>query len=315
MSHSYKRYHKLLARTVFLTTTTLLLGSTYRKSQQKPVRIESYSAVRFLSISHNDDKPTNKEKISSPKKPTKSIRSNSSTEYHEFDDFDEDSQEFISDSEQKKRKKRQKWKLELYAELISDSGLPLELPPIKVIIHSAIAESAAVSIKDSHTLANELSKSLLLDLLNNPDSAGKFGCLLDQVFQYEALLDPTRQLIYWAVTAQPDVHYAMYSLTRYQLIEYMHYYLPALVSDQIKAWLLWPDTSATFFVPLLCDLARSRDVIIDPLADIVKESIPLVKEMALGELKTVIAETLKAEDTKYVNRVTSFILSLTFFLL
>jgi hypothetical protein len=101
----------------------------------------------------------------------------------------------------------------VYAELISEKSLPADLPPIKVLINESLATSAVDQIRDSHHIANELSKELVMDMLTDKKSPEKLGTLLKHVFKYESLLQPTRELIYWSLKL-PTTYQPIYELTK-----------------------------------------------------------------------------------------------------
>lgn len=164
----------------------------------------------------------------------------------------------------------------IYAELISDRGLPSNIPPIKVLINEKIALTAADQIKDSHVIAHELSKSLLLDFLHNPSSKNQFGQFLNDIFRYEYLLAPTRNLIYWSFTT-PNVHYYIYDFTKYQTVQWFHYYAPSLCASLLCDYITYPENSQSTFIPSLQSLLRSEESIVQPLTDLVTSSLPDAK--------------------------------------
>lgn len=108
-----------------------------------------------------------------------------------------------------------------YADIVIDgSDLPSELPSIKVLIHDQLAATAIDSLEGSKILAHEISKSLVTDLLQRPQNTKQFGVLLKEIFEFEYMQRPTRDLIYWSIQTNSSFHYT-YELAKYNLKEVM----------------------------------------------------------------------------------------------
>lgn len=86
----------------------------------------------------------------------------------------------------------------IYAELVSNHPLPLDIPPLKVLINEQIATTTADSLKNSEVLAHNLAKSLILDFLT-PQNAGAFGTIIRRMLSFEYTLQSTRNLLFWSL--------------------------------------------------------------------------------------------------------------------
>lgn len=104
----------------------------------------------------------------------------------------------------------------VYAELISDGSLPSDLPTIKVLINDSLATTAVDQLRDSQVAAHELSKSLIVDVLTDKHTPPKLGIILQSIFSYESLLQPTRDLIYWSIQI-PSTFNPIYQQTKQTL--------------------------------------------------------------------------------------------------
>jgi hypothetical protein len=220
------------------------------------------------------------------KAPTPTIPKREDKVYHELiDDFDEECNEYYSSDSgpnpksipasfhKKSAKSEEKKKVNFYAELISDKGLPSDIPPIRVLINEQIASSAIDSIKDSQRIAHELSKSILLDYLDDEVSINQFGEFLKTIFGYESLQFSTRDLIYWSLSF-PEVHKSIYSMTQYQTNEYFKSFGKPLVFSLFTSWLTSPVTYKHFFIPQFTELLRNDENLVKPFAGLIASSIP-----------------------------------------
>jgi hypothetical protein len=187
--------------------------------------------------------------------------------------------------------------IKLYAELISDRGISSEIPPLKVLINEKIAETAADQIRDSHAIARELAKSLLLDFLHHPTSKNQFGQFLDGLFKYESLRSPTRNLIYWSLTT-PDVYSYTYDFTRYQAIQWFRYSGPPLCSSLIIDYISSSANRRATFAPLLAGVITDPGIAVNPLTELVVSSLPDTRSLLVQGAKAIVQETLKSEQTK-----------------
>jgi hypothetical protein len=219
---------------------------------------------------------------SSWKLKTPSKRPFSDPNDHELDDFThndyDDNDAHLGPNRKGSKKYQMNENDKIFAEIISDRGLPMDIPPIKVLINKRVADSFADSIKDSHLLAHELSKSLLLEFFakENTSSRHQFGTFLHDIFQNESILLPTRQLIYWSLTT-PSVETSVYEFTKIQTCYWIKNYSPAIISDALTSWITYPITSKTIFVPSLVDLLRSEPYIINPSIDLATHYLPYSK--------------------------------------
>jgi len=86
-----------------------------------------------------------------------------------------------------------------YAELVSDFSNGKDFLPIQVLVKESIKFSAVESLRDSHLIANQLAKNLVIDVFKHPDSINKLGQILQYMFNYDGVLQPTRNLVYWSL--------------------------------------------------------------------------------------------------------------------
>ena len=168
--------------------------------------------------------------------------------------------------------------ISFYAEIITDKTLPTDIPPIKVLIHEQIVSTATDSIRDSEIVVNQLSKSLILEFLNNPSSPEKLGTLLRYVLGYEYLLQPTRELIYWSLKN---------SYTKRYIDNFSHSttlkWIDSNGANSIKLALIpWLNISSYSSLATLTRWSlRQHDMVIMPFTEIAVQSLPYAKVILL----------------------------------
>ena len=79
------------------------------------------------------------------------------------------------------------------------SGDGAQTPGLRNLVHDTITSQAVDELKRSHQMANDLAKSLILEVLGRKENRGKLGELLQYTFAADTVLTPTRELIYWSL--------------------------------------------------------------------------------------------------------------------
>ena len=188
-----------------------------------------------------------------------------------------------------------KYRHRLYAEIVNDDN---DAPsPLRVLVHETLSSSAVDSIRDSQQLANELAKCLIIEVLDRKENRGKLGLLLQHLFVSDAVLSPTRELVYWSLTLDETVKNTIFYTNLHR-----NYWLglskigqhvrtrrgverqqgaKELTQEAILAlaiqWLSDPQTRKVVINPLLDWTLKSQESVIAPLATITAESIPWAK--------------------------------------
>ncbi len=86
----------------------------------------------------------------------------------------------------------------IYAELISDHPLPLDIPPLKVLINQQIATTTADSLRNSSVIAHNLAKSMILDVLTQ-QNIKSFGKMSQRMLGLDYTLQSTRGILFWSL--------------------------------------------------------------------------------------------------------------------
>lgn len=190
-----------------------------------------------------------------------------------------------SDSSGSSKKSSSHVSTSFYAELISDKALPSELPSIKVFFNDQITSTAVDSLHDSEAVAQQLSKSLLLELLQDKKAISQFGIFLNHIFQFESLLLPTRSLIYWSLHLDPTVR-ATDSLVKSQASYHLAFNAELFrsTSGAVANWLLSEKTSEEVLSPLIRNTLKQDATVVGPAAKLSASSMPLAKVSDLHPL-------------------------------
>ena len=187
----------------------------------------------------------------------------------------------------------------LYAEII-DNDID-ERSPLRVLVHETLSSSAVDSIRDSQQLANELAKCLLIEVLDRSENPGKLGLLLQYLFEYDAVLSPTRELIYWSLiqdeTVKNTIFYTNLNRNYWLGLSTLGQHVRTnrgverqrgakeLTQEVLLAlaiqWLSDPETHKIVITPLLDWTLKSQESVITPLAALTAESIPTAKVRCL----------------------------------
>ena len=179
---------------------------------------------------------------------------------------EEEPQPDVVKSLQKSLKKSdEKDKITIYAELTNPNGLSRGLSPIQLIVNEQILSSVMESIRDSHDLAKDIGKVLVLQVLNTPSSRSWLGEWLKYLFLYESVREPTRSLIFWSLKSEP-IFIQTKHLTNKQ-IEYwlrnseVKYITKDIVVNAISSFLISSENQTNIILPLLKDLIKQEPII------------------------------------------------------
>lgn len=164
----------------------------------------------------------------------------------------------------------------VYAELVSGRGEDSEFPPIKVLLNEQITNSALDSLKDSEEMMHLLAKNLIIDALQDKSAPGKFGQILNYVFDYEVTLSQTRSLLYWSLNT-PDVTKNIDSLNAYQLKQWSRTFGVGQVSSLAQSWVVAVPSRKEVVSPLLSWVLTQQAYVVDPSAQSIHDSLPYMK--------------------------------------
>jgi len=176
------------------------------------------------------------------------------------------------------------------------------LPPISTLVNEQINAAAVDSIRDSQDIANEMAKKLILDALSDEKNTAELGKLLQYIFAANSVLVPTRELIYWSIMLPNAMESSLF-----QARSQRNYWLEnkegrALSRDQlvfIIDWWLRETTSKDLVVkPLLDWTLQQKLITIDPLCNLVVESLPYAKDHTVKVISDSITENLKSQSIK-----------------
>jgi hypothetical protein len=171
---------------------------------------------------------------------------------------------------------------------------------IKDLLNEQISSTAVDSLRDSQQVANEMAKTIIYDVLKDKDTKGKFGELLQFLFAYESVLHPTRWLVYWSLNLDSTMNSIEYQ-TKWQ-IDYWAKLDPtlSLKSSLLDSSIYWLKTSEArkYHIDPLLMWTLQQKTVVDPVAGIVVDALPYIKETTVDALKWAVSESLKSEDTK-----------------
>jgi len=162
------------------------------------------------------------------------------------------------------------------------------------------------SLRDSQQLANQIAKSIVINILEQKDNNKQLGLILKYIFSYETVLHPTRDLILWSILLPTTVDQAI-DLLRFQRNYYMNGTGASYTSHQLLVlfewWLLDAVSQQQVLVPLVertiqLQTPKSLQPIIQNAADSIynREAIALTTDA----LKWVVTESLTSESTKRI---------------
>lgn len=166
-----------------------------------------------------------------------------------------------------------------YAKVVIDDrpSLPADMPSFKVMIHEQLAASASNSIEGSTILAKEISKSLVVDLFRSNENPRKFGILLGDIFKFDNIRSPTRELIYWSIQTDSTIGnlnaLSSSAMVRGLAASSSRIYSATWMVNFIKDAYFFHDLSLPYFSWLLKD----HEYCINPLISLASYFIPLQK--------------------------------------
>lgn len=201
-------------------------------------------------------------------------------------------QKFSHDKDEKKSKGRK-----FYVELVSDKPLPAAIPPFRVLINDQLTSSAVDSIKDSQLLANRISKSLISNLLSDHTTPEQFGTLLREIFIYEYIRAPTRDLAYWSLHLS-DTKRNTFFLAKDNLSYWIKDSGYILIKDILCYQITHPDLRIYSISPLLKWTFSKSSSIIKPLTEVSATAIKDQEPLTTDTFKYFVSEFLKSEDSK-----------------
>ena len=164
----------------------------------------------------------------------------------------------------------------IYAELVSGKGEDSDFPPIKVLLNEQITNSALDSLKDSEQMMHMLAKSLIVDALHDKNTPGKFGKILNYIFDYEATLAQTRSMLYWSISTQDSYKNISY-LTAWQLKNWTTSYGIGQVSTLTQMWVRNPSARVEVISPLITWVLQQKPYVIDPVSLLIYDALPYTK--------------------------------------
>lgn len=189
-------------------------------------------------------------------------------------------------------------RVDTLGDLISNQQVTLQ--DLQKLLNSTITSQALESLKDSHQVANDFAKILVLDILNTKESRNNLGILLNSLFQYESVRCPTRELIYWSLGLPPTMR-DIYALTAYQVAYWLaqegalstkqllnYYALQWLRDDQVRAQVLCP----------LLTYVLQLEPVQDTLGDVIADALPYSKTVCEEAIVYNISELLKSPELK-----------------
>ena len=156
--------------------------------------------------------------------------------------------------------------------VISGKDHGLHGPAIKVEIESPESDEVQDPTQGIHLLAEKL----IYDALKDKKTTKQFGEFLQHVFTDEASLSVTRSLLFWSLNTQ-DCYSNIKSISAWQLTNYFKSYGVKDVSTAAQAWILAIPSRETVITPLLAWTLSRKEIVVDPLALLIKDSLPYCK--------------------------------------
>lgn len=171
-------------------------------------------------------------------------------------------------------------------------------PPLHILINETLTSSAVDSIRDSRQLANELAKSLLIEVLERKENRGKFGELLLYLFVSDTVLSPTRHTIYWTLTldntiknivSNVEIHRdywlgftenydrSMRSIKKLHTRHEGRLITDVMLMNQVILWLEDPLTRTAVLTPLIEWTLQQDEIVKFPLTDLAVDFLPWIK--------------------------------------
>eukprot|EP01041_Mallomonas_annulata_P009590 gene9590-19933_t len=192
----------------------------------------------------------------------------------------------------------------------SESEDKIDSVAIDVLVKERITTSAVESLRDSQQLANDMAKTLVIDIFQDKANVKKLGHILQYLFSFEKVLEPTRHLVHWSLQLPVTVDnttWLVKAQRQYYFTgggsTYTNHHLLVLIQD----WLLHPQSRSEVIRPLVLSVIRDTDTNTDLFRSITQLTSTNIKdkhnEVAIqGALNWAITEFLNAEQTKAVAR-------------
>jgi hypothetical protein len=121
-----------------------------------------------------------------------------------------------------------------------------------------------------------LAKSLIVDALHDKNTPGKFGTILNYIFDYEATLAQTRSMLYWSINTH-DSYKNISSLTAWQLKNWATSYGIGQVSTLTQMWVRTPSSRVEVISPLITWVLQQKPYVIDPVSLLIYDALPYTK--------------------------------------
>lgn len=141
--------------------------------------------------------------------------------------------------------------------------------PIQEIINKQIVDTA----RESDDMVKEYAKNLIIETLNDKESGGKLGIVLQNVFSYEPVLKTTRGLAHWAVQSDPSFSTALYN-SKWSIDHWADTYGVKVISRYSVDYLDSMYAQHIVIKPILLWVLKQEDFFIQPMAVNVVHSIP-----------------------------------------
>jgi hypothetical protein len=161
-------------------------------------------------------------------------------------------------------------------------------PPLHILINETLTSSAVDSIRDSRQLANELAKSLLIEVLER----------LLYLFVSDTVLSPTRHTIYWTLTLENtiknivtnvEIHRdywlgftenydrSMRSIKKLHTRHEGRLITDVMLMNQVILWLEDPLSRTAVLTPLIEWTLQQDEIVKFPLTDLAVSFLPWIK--------------------------------------
>ena len=192
---------------------------------------------------------------------------------------------------------------------------------VQQLVNEQLKSSASDTLKESRDDAEKLAKSLILDACNKTEYRHEFGRVLEYIFSFESVQNPTRDLVWWSVKSPMSMNEI-----EGQALWWRRYFLsstfPAIsqrgspgegfnyTKEQLTTLLAWwlPTPHAKSIVnPLLIWTLREK-VVVDSVVQIVNDALPYCTPYWKLCAKDAIKLSLQSPELKVAARDSLFYL-------
>lgn len=173
---------------------------------------------------------------------------------------------------------------------------------IEILMKKQITSSVADSIIESHEAMHEVSKELVIDVLNDQDNVGKLATVLGNVFQDESVLAPIRSFAYYYLHVEPtmiNIDWLLHQQMRYFFREHGK----TDTEYQLISLFIWWSKQEHFrqaLYPLVTWAITDEETSVKPLATIAVEALNYREKMAGEALASYVCSYLDSEETKTI---------------